>query len=278
MELKIYRSKYLVSNCWYHDPFKEDVVPVSSRSWKKYLRDTYDLSPQEVYNIVNGYKKEYRGSCRICGASDTIWSIQRGYSPVCRNPECRWKDKGLMTSERNRINWTKPEYRERQSKVSSRTLKEIVLPKLWSDPNYRKMKSEAHSERMTRFNSDPRFFSKSHRGSFMRFGNEDDKCYFYAGYTKTQFKYGVTSHIYRRPYESGILYPHTLIISTRRYVADLEEYLNSRLGAEYIPVEKVSEFFKLFRDGVQRLGVPPYPKELGETPCPESKDSGEDIV
>ena len=36
--------------------------------------------------------------------------------------------------------------------------------------------------------------------------------------------------------------------------------------------------FTFYECGVQRLGVPPYPEESGETPCPESMDSGEDIV
>ena len=276
--MKVYRTRYLVSRCWYHDPFIEEITPVSYKSWKKYLKDTYDLTPQEVYNIVNGFDRNYKGRCKICGSDDIIWSIQRGYSPTCKSIECIGKHRSNLTSEMNRVNWTKSEYRERQSKVSSKILKEVILPKLWSDPEYRVKKSKLHSERMTRFNSDPKFFSKSHKGSFMRYGSESDRCYLYAGYTETRFKYGVTSKIKRRPYEVGILYPHTLVTSTRKYVADLEEYLNLNLGSEYIPVEKVSEFFKLLKNGVQRLGVPPYPEELGETLHSESRNSDEDIV
>lgn len=168
----------------------------------------------------------------------------------------------------NKRNWKIPEYRERQSKVSSRVFKGVIK-RFWSDPEYREKKSKLHSERMSRFNSDKNFYSKAHRGSFMRMGSPLDKCYFYVGLTKDKLKYGVTYRYPKRTVEAGIIYPHKLIESTRKYVADLECYVNSELGSEYLEKDQISEFFKVFRDGVQRLGDPPYPENSGETPHPD---------
>lgn len=266
----VYWKDYKIDGKFYRDPFSEKEVKISNRIWKSYLKDNYNLIPQEVYNIVNGFDVDYRGLCKICGHPETNWSIQRGYSPVCMNPECRGKSTGLRTSEMNRNNWKKPEYREWRSKICSEVTTKFLKEK-WKDPDYRKLKSEQHSERMSRFNSDKVFHSKARKGFFMKLGSPLDRCYFYIGLTKDKVKYGVTSRYHKRTIEVGISNPHKLLESTREYVADLEEYINSEFGSEYIERSQISEFFKLFRDGVQRLGDPPYPDNIsGETPHPDN--------
>ena len=278
MGLKVYRTNYKYDRWKYLDPFIESEVKVHNNKWPKYLMSNYGLTPQQAWNIVHGLDKDYVGTCKYCGGV-TRWTNHRGYSSTCMNKECRKRhDSERCTSTLNEL-WKSQEYRDSRHEVNRRNGLNMVKV-AWSRPEFREMMSKHFSEKLREWGRNPITRAKGARATFLSRVKDGKECYFYVGWTWDGFKYGITTKFPYRPLTSGIISPHKLATGDKFYISELEFLVKLEFpgGLEYRPKDELSKFFKVFKRGVQRLsitGVHPLGMEM---PCPESNDSGEDIV
>lgn len=265
MELKVYRENYKFDRWSYLDPFKEEEIKVANVKWVSYLKENYNLEPIEVWNIVNGFDKDYRRRCKYCN-SLTRWTNHKGYSSVCQDKECRKRHDSERCSSTLKKLWKTEEYYNSRKELFQKAVKHMTEV-AWSDPEFRKRKSKQFTEELIKWGKNPEIRSKCNRATFISRVPEGKECYFYVGCTEEGFKYGITSNYSFRTKDAGIKSPHKLAKGYKYYISELEYLvkLNFPEASEYRPFTELRKFFTSFKKAVQRLsetGVHPLGMEI----------------
>lgn len=78
---KYIHPDYDTQSNWYFDQLSG--VGVYERGFKSYLKDTYNLTEQEYYNLVVFGDKDYETLCRYCGKPTTFLNFRYGYHAYC---------------------------------------------------------------------------------------------------------------------------------------------------------------------------------------------------
>lgn len=144
-ELKRQKQKYF-------DEISNDGSSFYSRYSEKYLRDKYDITPEEYYNIVVFNDKHHKCYCEYCHNELKFKSLYLGYGRFC-SQSCITKDRLRKESEKGINPFQNPEFIDENRKRVSEYQKSRIRDGSHKFLNYtREEKCKIERERFLSYN------------------------------------------------------------------------------------------------------------------------------
>lgn len=237
----------------YLNPFVRSNQWINCNQFPVLMKDCYDLSLTQVWNIIHKLDKNYIHTCEYCGGPIEISTMYLGIPRYCCHScilEARWEDPEFRNKkiEEMLVNWNDPEFRD---KVAN------SIRECWEDPEFRSV----HSERLRRLAMNPYIRALSDRSNFINRAKSNTG-YFYITLLRDSdniIKFGITS--YENPCEyfyvqsyRGYLSPKILVKGSIEYISELEFLIKTKmLKGEYIDYKDWKDFKKYFRESIIEL-------------------------
>lgn len=243
-------SRPYASHCKeYKDQLSDEEHWFLSSQATRYLRKKYNLSCQEYYNLICYGNKDYVNRCIRCGKPTKWKSLSRGWDDYC-SMSCACADsceaQHCNPNSPLKIALNKFLHSKENIEACSKRITEYNR-KSWSDPEYRRIKSETTHISINRWDAKVR----AHYKDFLSKGNISDTCDFYIALTRNEdIKFGVTfAGIQDRKYRCAHKYIHSIFKGSRLAVAKLERDVkfHFKSDSEIIPYNMLSELIRFIR-------------------------------
>lgn len=223
---------------YYLDPFCENEDWIKSTRMRFVMRDYYNLTLVEVWNIINEGDINYQHKCDHpnCNNSTKFINFKVGYQQFC-SYSCSASFK-----------WFNPEYADKISRISSEN-----MSKLWEDPEFREFKSKQNAEIL----SDPYTRYRNQRAKFINNAVSNIGDFYFCILETGDYKFGVCSadldsYMYYHGAGRGYRIWRSLYKGPIDKVADLEFNIKCILNcdSEFLNKSLLKDFKDAYRKAI----------------------------